>query len=99
MNEQLIKTAENILDESFKQIEFLIKHSKELNNLTNGMIDTSKLNDFRSSIALVYMANQNKGILKNLSIDQIFMFLDKGFFNENLLDQKIYLLQLSYEIQ
>lgn len=98
-NTELVKTAQMILDESFKQIEFLIKYSKQLNDLTKGTVDTSKLNDFRSSITLVYMANQNKGILKNVSLNQIFMFLDKGLFVESKLDQRVYLLQLSYEIK
>jgi hypothetical protein len=98
MKDDLLKTAENILEECFTQIEFLIKNGKKLKNLTNGMVDTRKICDFRTGIYLVYLSDLNIGILKHVSISQIETFLDKGFFNENICDQKTYILNLKYSL-
>lgn len=94
----LQKTAERILDKSFEQIEFLIKNSSEIRNLTDGSVDTSKIDGFRPAMYLVYMAGLNTDVLENVSLSQIEMFLDKGLFNEFMCDQKVFILNVKHNL-
>ena len=94
----LLKTDENILEEIFIQLEFLIKNSKMIEELTNGMVDTSKICDFRTGMYIVYLSDLNTGILENVSLSQLEMFLDKGLFNEFMCDQKTYILNVKYNL-
>jgi len=94
----LLKTAENILEESFIQLEFLIKNGKMIEELTNGMVDTHKICDFRTGMYMVYLSDLNTGILENVSLSQLEIFLDKGLFNEFMCDQKTYILNVKYNL-
>lgn len=98
MKTELQKTAEKILDKSFEQIEFLIKHSSKIKELTNGAVDTSRIDAFRPAMYLVYMAGLNTDILERVSLSQLDMFLDKGLFNEFMCDQKVYMLNLKHNL-
>lgn len=93
-----MKTAERILNECFLQIEFLIVNGKKIKEKTNGMVDTSKICDFRTGVYMVYLAGLNTDILEHVTVSQIEMFLDKGFFNEFICDQKVYILHVKNEL-
>ena len=94
--EQLLKTAQSIVEECMKQIEFLIKYSDDIKRESGGLVNLKKLDNFRDSISMVYITKQNKGILENVKLDTIFMFLDKGFFNETMLDMFVYTTSVKY---
>jgi hypothetical protein len=85
-NEELLKIATRICKKSLEQIKFLIDNSDAIKKESGGMINLDKLDDYRSGITLVYLAGLNVGILEHTSLDTIFTFLDKGFFNEATLD-------------
>jgi hypothetical protein len=88
---ELMDVANRILDETIKQITFLIDNSDKIKKKTGGMVDCSKIDCYRTGVTMVYLAGLNVGILENVKLDQIFLFLDKGFFNEIELDSQIYL--------
>lgn len=94
MNKDLLKTAESILDEVFYQIEFLMKNSNRIKELTGGMVDCSKICDFRTAVNMVYLTGLDQGILERVTIAHFELFLDKGFFNEFMLDQRVYMLSV-----
>jgi hypothetical protein len=96
--EQLLKTAQLIVEECMKQIEFLIKYSDDIERESEGLVNLKKLDNFRDAICMVYIANQNKGILESVKLDTIFMFLDKGFFNETMLDMFVYTTYIKYNL-
>ena len=92
-------TLERILNKSFEQIEFLIKHSSKIKELTNGAVDVSKIDGFRSALYLIYMAGLNTDILERVSLSQLEMFLDKGVFNEFMCDQSVFMLHVKYNLK
>jgi hypothetical protein len=98
MNADLVKIVEEILEESMKQIEFLITHADKINELSNNALNLKNIDSFRSGITIVYMANQNKGILSRTPLDVIFNLLDKGVLNETQLDSQVYIMNLKKEV-
>lgn len=87
--ERLTSVVSDILHESNKQITFLIKNSDELCKLSGGMVNISRISSFREGITTVYLANQNVGILENVSLSLIFELLDNGVVNEKFLDMMV----------
>ena len=90
------KIAKEVINECMKQVEFLIKNSKEISKRSGGIVNLKKLDNFRDAITVVYIAGQNKGILEYVSLDKIYMFLDKGLYNETMLDMFVYTLNVKY---
>jgi len=95
---QQLALLQRILKESLKQIEFLILNADKFKELSGGALNFHKVDNYRDAITLVYIAGLNKGILEHTSLDQLFMFLDKGVFNEMSLDSQVFVLQLKREI-
>ena len=87
--QEMLKLAQRIVDKSLQQIKLLIDNSDKIKELTEGMVQLDNLSDFRSAITIVYMSGLNTGILEHTSLDKIFLFLDKGFFNESILDFQV----------
>jgi len=87
--EEMLKLAERIVKQSLNQIKVLIENKDDIHKFSDGCIDLSNLNDFRSAITLVYMCGLNNEILEHTTLDHIFLFLDKGFFNEEILDFQV----------
>ena len=96
INSDLMKTAQKIVQQCMKEVEFLIKNADRINKLSDGVINLKKLDNFRDAITIVYMINQNNGILEHVKLDNIYTFLDKGFFNENQLDMFVYMNCVKY---
>ncbi len=87
--EKMMSLAQRIVKESLTQIKYLIDNADDINKYTEGMVDLSNLEDYRSGVTLVYMAGLNTGVLEHTTLDHIFMFLDKGFFKESMLDVQV----------
>jgi hypothetical protein len=87
--QQLTKIIDEIIETSMEQIQFLIKNHKLISNMSKGKIRTDKVDNFRSGIALVYMAGLNKGILANRDCNVVISLLDAEVVNEAILDFQI----------
>lgn len=85
-DKELLELAERILEKSLIQIEYLITNAKQIKKYTENMVDLSKIDGYRTGITLVYMCELNTGVLESVTLNDIFMFLDGGFFVENELD-------------
>ena len=93
-NELMIKGAKMVINKTFDNIENLIKGQDVLK--TEG-IDVTKINEYRDFITVMYMAEMNDGVLKDITIDTIFELLDSGFVNEYECDTYVNKLQFKYE--
>jgi hypothetical protein len=94
--QQLIKTAEIISKELLEKIEFLIKGQDVLKTMG---VDVSRIDSFREFVYIIYMAELNDGILEKVTIDNVLMFLDKGFYIEDAFDDIVKMLQYKYELK
>lgn len=92
INQKEIKIAEAILNELFFQITFIFVYSDKINLKTKGKYDTSKINDFRTAVKYVYGLRLNTDVLEYISEKQINNLLDKGFINEEMANQKVFLI-------
>jgi hypothetical protein len=97
---EIKKIAEEVLKECCKQIEFLIDNGHQIKELTGGMVNLSKVDNFRDALAMVYIGCDRQGtILEKVELGTLYMFLDKGLFNEMELDKYIFMLQMKNEFE
>lgn len=91
-----LKILQGILDESFTIIETMIKGKDQL--LEVGF-NVDKLETFRDFIEAIYFLQINTNVLRNITKDNIILFLDKGLIIEDSVNYKLNMLRFKISLE
>jgi hypothetical protein len=84
------KVLRTIIDDTFKQITFLIENSNSLKDMSYGLFNPNKLETFRDYINIIYLLKMDKGnSMSKLNHSQYIKILDAGVLDENLFNMSI----------
>lgn len=83
------KVIEKIIEDTFKQVDFLIRNSNRLKEMSGGMFNPDKLVTFRDYLAIIYLLKMNEGSLSKLGHKDYLKILDAGVMDEFMFDMAI----------